>query len=350
LGLVGAVACKPTKPPKPAPRPNVQGPEQSPIATVNGEEIPLGRFNLVYAAMARRVPGTNGPVASDGAAARLKTTIALQLIEDQLVFNAAHRRAVTIPSTQVDSAVRAFAATFADQAAYRHYVAVYPEQAAGVRRTVELQLLKETLAGVTPNESISEADARAFYAQSSTTYNVPAHLRALEIVLPPGPDLDQRVTQVAALLANPKVSFSAIAHRFSGAEDAKVGGEMGQVTRNSVEPAIWATLNKLKLGEISPPLKTPAGVRFFKLIDRHPATSVSFDDARPGIERSLRLRRRNARIAALMTSLRAQAKIDNRLAARLAPYLPRAERPFGSGMPHRDLLQASGSPAGTQAK
>ncbi len=311
-------------PPAPPPRPTA--PETGPVATVDGRAVSLARFNLVFQARFPR-GGARGPVAG-AAAMRLKVAIARELVDDLLVDQAARRRSIRVDAKAVDAEVARLAHTFPSPVAYRAYVAGYPEQAAGVRRSARQRLLRDRLAGVSRKARVSLADARAYYEAHKSRYVHPAYLDAADLLLPvvKGDAAGLAAARAQALrlvttARSPDVAFSDLVRAHSKGPTAQVGGALPGVTPKNADPAIYGALSHLRPGQIAGPVVAADGVHVLKLLRRRPAADTSFEQARPGIEASLRLRRRSDEVAALLVSLRAHAKIEDHLAERYAGLL-----------------------------
>jgi len=313
----------------PAPAPpnqNVRGPETAVVAVVDGQSIPLPLFNLIYESKRSSLP-TN--LTADRAAIDLKVTIARQLVDEYLIERAATRQGVSVTDKQVEAAVAELAKTFPNAAAFQRYVATYPQQTAGVRRTARLRLLRDGLIGTAARSPISDPEVRAYFDGHRSLYQSPAHLQLLEIaILRPSnataKDAEQlraKTEQILRLARVPNAAFPALAQRFSEAPSRTAGGAMAPVTAESVDAQTWQTVSRLSPGQVSPVVESKSGFHIFKLVGRQPATSVSFEQARPGIVRAIDVQRRSARVTELMRSLRKGATIDYPLERRYSAAL-----------------------------
>ncbi len=301
---VVVVACTPrgAEPPTPL---AADEPEREVIATVDGEAVPLDRFNLLFAA---RLRGTGHRLTTRATYLETKRAIARDMVNELLVRQGAKRRGVTVSAEEVTARRTALAATFKTPEQFKQHVANYPQQDVGLRRSLETQLLEEKLAGV-KDEPVSEEHARIFYTRNNARYQTPAYLTAEEILFARG--ARAKADEVAKLARDPKLSFAALARTYSKSPRARLGGDMGRVEEKSVDPAVWKALRGLKPGEVSSVVESADGLRLLRLVRLNPAVNVSFETARPEIERSLRARRRSAAIADLRAALLKEATVDN---------------------------------------
>jgi len=75
-------------------------------------------------------------------------------------------------------------------------------------------------------------------------------------------------------------NFSAVAQQFSQSPSAAAGGDIGWLTPNQLGSPLGDAMEKMKPGEMSYPIKTPAGFYLLYVIDRRTPGAVSVDDTR----------------------------------------------------------------------
>ncbi|HLJ65135.1 MAG TPA: peptidylprolyl isomerase [Stellaceae bacterium] len=63
-------------------------------------------------------------------------------------------------------------------------------------------------------------------------------------------------------------NFSAVARQFSQSPTAAVGGDLGWVTLDQLNPSVATAVERMKPGEMSYPIRTPGGYYMIYLIDR----------------------------------------------------------------------------------
>jgi peptidyl-prolyl cis-trans isomerase SurA len=76
-----------------------------------------------------------------------------------------------------------------------------------------------------------------------------------------------RANDIRSRLIRDETSFASAAKKFSSADNAAQGGELGWKTTDQLPDLFANTLKKMNKGEISEPLKTPAGIYLLKLND-----------------------------------------------------------------------------------
>jgi len=93
-----------------------------------------------------------------------------------------------------------------------------------------------------------------------------------EIVLPvDNPSQEQRIAGDAARLVqtlSEGASFEALARQVSASATARRGGDLGWVSASTIPAELAGALERLRPGDVSPPLRSPVGFFIFQLRDR----------------------------------------------------------------------------------
>ncbi|HET9031551.1 MAG TPA: peptidylprolyl isomerase [Dokdonella sp.] len=104
------------------------------------------------------------------------------------------------------------------------------------------------------------------------------HLGHIQITLPEGANADQiaaaeaKANEVSAQLRN-GMDFAAAAIRYSDAQNALDGGDLGWRGYDELPSAFAEIADKLQPGEVAPPVRGPNGFHIIKLIERREPTS-----------------------------------------------------------------------------
>jgi parvulin-like peptidyl-prolyl isomerase len=296
--------------------------EQAPVATVNGNDISLDLFNTLYKARIARL--ASNEKLTVGVALHYKKIIANELIDDQLIRAEAEKRNVTVTQKEVAAALAKRATGFPSEKRYKKYLEAFPGGKDRLLETTKTRLLAQRLISNVP--SVNDEEARRYYHEHSSLFNVSAHLTVQDIVILVRPDASQeqkqesmqKAEQIRIEALKPKVSFTVLARRHSQVSSAIMGGYRGMLTKNTIDPKIWDQLKNMKPQEISRVIEAKDGYHIVKLIKAIPASSRSFADVKEEIKSRIFSRRRAAKISELKKRLRAEAKIKNQLDIRYA--------------------------------
>jgi peptidyl-prolyl cis-trans isomerase SurA len=89
---------------------------------------------------------------------------------------------------------------------------------------------------------------------------------------------DRLITQIRA-----GANFAALAQQFSQSPTAATGGDLGWVTATQFGPPLDEAIGKMSSGQISYPIRTPAGYYILLLLDRRTPGQTSVDDTQLGL-------------------------------------------------------------------
>lgn len=138
------------------------------------------------------------------------------------------------------------------------------------------------------------------------------HAAHVFLPLPEAPS----ATQVAAALEQARTLRGALRPESFDQAMAEVGGgDLGLLDQGDLPEALESALVELEPGEISQPVRGPAGVHIFLLRERQTGSVQvpSFEDARAEIQRELMERAMDSQEKIFLSGLRRKAVIERRL-------------------------------------
>jgi len=135
-----------------------------------------------------------------------------------------------------------------------------------VQKTVERQI---------PKRLVTEAEAEAYFKANPSRFpKLPAELRLSVIQIPVRADSASDARgRAGALAARKRIlageKFAKVAAEVSeDPNSARAGGDLGFFTRGTMEPALEAAALEHKIGELSPPVRTPYGWHIVETLER----------------------------------------------------------------------------------
>jgi peptidyl-prolyl cis-trans isomerase C len=172
--------------------------------------------------------------------------------------------------------------------------------AAARERALE-DLMVDSVVGKAVNQRAENALYQEFL--KNRTPGEVIHLR--QIVLANEPDAEALKKQLAAGAA-----FEALAmERSVDAETRFKGGDLGEMTTDTLPQPLGEAVKGAKVGQIVGPVEVDAGWAVLKVDDRHPEAPPSLDSVRPQLIRFITY----DQIKDLVLTLRSHAKIQNLL-------------------------------------
>ena len=177
---------------------------------------------------------------------------------------------------------------------------------------------------VARNLNLTEEEARQFYKSHPEDFMKPATITLREILVSvPTQTTGGTSTFNAAIQEAAKTKIDEVRARAMAGEDflklvAEVSesgtkannGLVGPVVIGELNPVLAASLEKLKPGEITEPIRTRNGYQIFKLESRSAAEPEPFEKVRNDIFQKIYESRRDVELGKFLEKLRAQALIE----------------------------------------
>jgi peptidyl-prolyl cis-trans isomerase SurA len=205
---------------------------------------------------------------------RLEPQVLRTLIDEKLQMHEAKRLGIKVPQSEVDSAV-------ANIEERNHMpkggLSAYLEQHGVPIATLTDQITASLAFGrivrnrVSQDVQVSEDEVNEAMQRVKADIGKPEN-RVAEIFLAvDNPSQEGEVRQRADRLIDEisrGANFSAVAQQFSQSPSAAVGGDIGWVTPGQLSPRLAEALAKMNPGQMSYPVRTPAGFYILYLIER----------------------------------------------------------------------------------
>jgi len=142
--------------------------------------------------------------------------------------------------------------------------------------------------------NITPEDVQRYYEAHLDEFSTPARMQIAHIVirLPPDSPPDQvaaataKAQEVHARLAS-GADFAAMAKEYSEDPSGQNGGDLGWFKKGEMLDSIEAAALRLKVGEISEPVRTKIGIHILKLEGREGASHQKLDDLAEQIKQQL---------------------------------------------------------------
>lgn len=190
-----------------------------------------------------------------------------------------------------------------------------------LRRNLEKSMLVSQVQRVDVMEKISVTDgeARAYYAEHARDFTTPSEVTLREILIPV-PASEQGVNVAQDDEARAKAEdvrsravagepFPRLAADNSSSPSKANGGLIGPIISTELAPQLQQMLDRLKVGEMTPVLRTPQGYQLLKLESRTDTKIRTYDEARQDITSRVAETKRKAELEKYLDRLREQATI-----------------------------------------
>ncbi|MCA3824614.1 MAG: peptidylprolyl isomerase, partial [Burkholderia sp.] len=168
-----------------------------------------------------------------------------------------------------------------------------------------------------PADYPSDAELQSAYDANRAAFTAPRALHVAQIYIAVPPNADgatlEKARKQAADLANRARSgdFAALAKANSQDKaSAANGGDLGFVPDQLMVPAVRQAADALKPGQVSAPVRTPAGFHVVKLIDSRAAAPRPLADVKEQLRAMLRAQRTQQNAQTYLAKLAANAPIN----------------------------------------
>jgi peptidyl-prolyl cis-trans isomerase SurA len=172
--------------------------------------------------------------------------------------------------------------------------------------------------------SITEEEARQYYLLHKDEFAEPASVTLREILIEvptttqggqPGVNVakeDDAGRQAAAVRARIMAGedFAKVAAEVSAAASKANGGLIGPVNVAEVSTALQQMLEKMKPGEVTPPMRTSRGFQILKLETLKPTTVPAFESVRHLVADKVHDARQQVEVRKFLARVRSQALIE----------------------------------------
>lgn len=143
-----------------------------------------------------------------------------------------------------------------------------------IQRVLELEVLEKA--------KVSSEKAKAYYTEHKEEFKTPETIHPHHILLPD----ENKAKEVESRLAKGE-DFAALAKEVSVCPSAPRGGDLGTVRKGQMVPEFEEAAYQLKIGEISPIVKTQFGYHLIKVTEKEPSKERNFEEVAQDIEGQL---------------------------------------------------------------
>ena len=168
--------------------------------------------------------------------------------------------------------------------------------------------------------SVTEEEVAKFYDANKASFSSKPEVTIREILVAV-PATDKGINVAADDEAREKAEdlrkraaagepFAQLASQSSDSPSKANGGLIGPISRDDLSPELQKQLSALKVGEITPVLRTPRGYQFIKLESSTGAKTRTLDEARAEVSDKVAGTKRQAQLDQYLQHLRSQAIID----------------------------------------
>ena len=292
-----------------------------PVARVNGAVLTdrdLLREMLLIFPYARQHNGF--PKAQEAA---IRQGALQMIIFEELVYQAAQRRKLSVPAQRLNQAEADFKKQFHSSEEYQQYLNMEMGGSdKAVRDRIRRSLLIEQVlkSDVEVKSTVTLAELRAFYDKNPLRFRIPESFTFQTIsILPPqnstGDQQKEGLKRAEDALKQAKETknyqdFGLLAENISE-DDFRVNmGDHKSVEKDKLPPQVVKAFSTMKPGQVSGLIQIEQAYTIVRLNAHTPARKQSFEEVRTGLKTELQKAKYEHLRAGLDTKLRAGAKVE----------------------------------------
>jgi len=297
-------------------------PPEKPVARVNGTVLTdrdLLREMFAIFPYARQHNGGFPKAMEDD----IRKGAMQMIIFEELVYQEAKQRAMTVTPGQLDRALVEFRKQFKSPDDYKGFMAWECQGSDQVlRRKIRRSLLIDRLMTIeVKNKStVSFAETKAYYENNSATFRLPETFSFQTIsILPPEKatlaqlkDARQRAEEALkqAKTTGNYEEFGLLAEKISEDDYRVMMGEHKFVERSKLPPQVVNAALSLQPGQMSDLIQVEQAFAIVRLISHNPAGMQKFETVRDSLHKQLEQVKTDQLRTALDKKLRAKAKVE----------------------------------------
>jgi peptidyl-prolyl cis-trans isomerase D len=157
---------------------------------------------------------------------------------------------------------------------------------------VSVEYVELALEDIAKTISAPDDKLKAFYEEQKDQYTTPERRKISHILFAINNKVDDKAALEKALKAKQELAgkdFAALAAQISDDKlTAKNGGDLGLFNVGTMEKSFEEAAAKLKLNEVSDPVRSAFGYHLIKVTELTPGTVKTFDEAKADVEKAYR--------------------------------------------------------------
>jgi hypothetical protein len=259
-----------------------------------------------------------------GMEAEIRQGAVKMMVFEELVYQEAKRRNLTVPPARLARATEEFRQQFSSPQEYQQFVQVeFQGSQQLLRKKVERSLLIDEFLKleVTDKAVVTAAEARAYYNQHPERFHVPESFafQSISILPPPNANADQlKEAQKRASDALRKAKatktygeFGLLAEKISEDDFRVMMGDHQEADRSKLPPAVVKALESMQVNQVSELIEFDAHDYTILRLNAHiPAGMQQFEAVKDSLREYLTKQKTEQLRSALATKLSKTAKIE----------------------------------------
>jgi len=241
------------------------------------------------------------------------------LIIEELFFQAAVKRGLSVKKEEIDEGLKRVIANYPSPQAYREALKKYNLKEKDVKKKLEHMLLARAYEReeVEKKSLLTEKDIVTYYQKNGEKFKKPEAVRLFHILIKVPPEassedkrkLKEKAENLLRRLEKGE-DFQQLAWANSDDLSKIKGGDLGVVHKGRLDPELEGPVFALEKGKVSPVLTSLYGYHLFKVAEKYPPQKLTFEEVKDKLKKELEEKERERRRKEIIASLKEQAVIE----------------------------------------
>lgn len=229
-----------------------------------------------------------------------------QMIDEILVEDEAKKQKINVSEKEIDEEFSKIKSQFGDEKNFNQWLDSRRLTPQDIKKQIQFQLLQNKLVVKEKNIRVTEKEIKDFFERNKSQLGTPEQIRCRHILVKTKEQADDLLI---SLKAGADFSIMAKAKSEDPASRER-GGDIGFFSKGMLLPEFEDAAFKLKVGEISEPVKTKLGYHIIKLEEKKEAKPAKLDrETKIKIENALLQNKISSELPEYLKGLRKKSKI-----------------------------------------
>lgn len=285
-----------------------------PVAKVGDTEISAEAFNAEVEKLQRLTGGNLPPQMVQF----YKKQLLYRVVDEHLLNKQVEGKKITVTDDEIEKEYNRFVERFPSKEQFEAYFQRTKMSKDELRADLGKRLRHEKLLVDKYGIKVAEKDVKDFYDKNIERFRQEEQVKASHILLKLKKDADDktvketeaRAKDLAKKAKAKDADFAALAKENSEGPSGPRGGDLGFFPRKRMVKPFSDAAFKLKVGDVSEPVRTQFGFHVIKVMERKEAATKSFDETKDMIEYQLFSQKVRESMNKMLNELKQEAKVE----------------------------------------
>jgi peptidyl-prolyl cis-trans isomerase C len=288
------------------------------VATVNGAAISRGEFDREMIRVRQQLTISRRRL-NDSKRAEMKKRVLESLIDRELLYQESLKRGIKVEDEAVNKLYAALKNKFSSEEEFQTVLLKLKTSEADLKAEYRKRIALQRFVSkeFSPKAAVSEKDVRSYYDSHKESFIKPGQIRVRHILIKVKPKADtskkaearRKLEEVKGRLEKGE-KFEALAEVFSEDQTAARGGDLGYISRGQTAKPFEEVAFSLPPGKVSDIVETRSGYHLIEVMDRKPASIVTYQEAKKMLQKLLKQRRIDKMLKSYVEGLKGKAEIE----------------------------------------